>query len=130
VTTAVDRFPIRFTGANRAMVLVGIVPRRCFVEVTEDSLRVRMAWAFAATVPRSSVRSAAPDHGRVMGWGVHGWRGSWLVNGSSSGIVRVEIDPPGLARLLAWPVRLRVLRVAVDDPDGFIHSLTTAGTGG
>lgn len=129
VASAVDRFPIRFTGANQAMVLVGIFPRRCFVEVGPDSLRVQMTWAFTATVPRASVRSATPDHGLVMGWGVHGWRGSWLVNGSSSGIVRVEIDPPGIARLLLWPVRLRVLRVAVDDPDGLIRALTNTDAG-
>ena len=101
------RFPIRFTGGNQAMVALGIFPSRCFVDVGTDSLRVQMTWAFSATVPRASVRSAAPDS-PVMGWGVHGWRGSWLVNGSSSGIVRVEIDPPVLARLLLWPVRLRV----------------------
>jgi hypothetical protein len=125
-----ERFPIRFTGASRAVVLLGVVPQRFFVEVGRDSLRVKMTWAFAATMPRSSVRSAVPDNGRVMGWGVHGWRGTWLVNGSSSGIVRVEIDPPGLARMLLWPVRLRVLRVAVEDPDRLVRSLTTADTGG
>ena len=124
--TAVERFPIRFTGANQAMALLGILPSRCFVEVGQGVLRVQMTWAFSATVPLSSVRSAVPDHGQVTGWGVHGWRGSWLVNGSSSGIVRVEIDPPSVARLLAWPVRLRVLRVAVEDPDGLIRALTTA----
>ncbi len=124
-----ERFPIRFTGANRAMVLLGIVPSRCYVEVEGDSLRVQMTWAFAATVPLASVRSFAPDHDRVMGWGVHGWRGQWLVNGSSSGIVRIEIDSPVRARLLAWPVRLHVLRVAVEDPDAFIRSLTAATAG-
>jgi len=126
VTSAAVRFPIRFTGANRAMAVLGILPSRCFVEVTPDSLRVQMTWAFSATVPRPAVRSAAPDDGRVMGWGVHGWRGSWLVNGSSSGLVRLEIDPPGVARLLLWPVRLRVLRVAVDDRDGLIGAVTSA----
>jgi hypothetical protein len=119
------RFPIRFTGANRAMALIGILPARCFVDVGADSLRVQMTWAFAAVVPRSSVRAVGPDHGPVMGWGVHGWRGSWLVNGSSSGIVRIEIDPPVTARLLLWPVQLRVLRVAVDDPETLIRELTT-----
>ncbi len=123
-TTTLERFPIRFTGANQAMVLLGIMPRRCFVEVGEESLRVQMTWTFSATVPRASVRSATMDDAPVTGWGVHGWQGSWLVNGSSSGIVRVEIDPPGEARLLFWPVQLRVLRVAVEDPDRFIRSLT------
>ncbi|MGZ4718678.1 MAG: hypothetical protein ACXWCB_18460 [Acidimicrobiales bacterium] len=123
MTSPSVRFPIRFTGANQAMVALGIFPSRCFVDVGVDSLRVQMTWAFSATVPRSAVRAATLDHGAVMGWGVHGWRGSWLVNGSSSGIVRVEIDPPVLARLLVWPVKLRVLRVAVEDPDGLVLAL-------
>jgi hypothetical protein len=47
----------------------------------------------------------------------------WLVNGSSTGIVRVELDPPGRAATLGFPVRLRVLRVAVEDPAGLQHAL-------
>jgi len=121
--TTTQRFPIRFTGANQAMALMGILPRRCFVDIDDDVMRVQMTWTFTASVPLASVRSATLDHGPVGGWGVHGWRGQWLVNGSSSGIVRVEIDPPVHARVLAWPVKLRVLRVAVDDPDGFIRAL-------
>ena len=124
MTGSATRFPIRFTGANKGMALLGIIPSRCYVEVDDQEMRVRMTWAFRATVPRSSVRSAALDHEPVMGWGAHGWRGRWLVNGSSSGIVRVEIDPPDLGLVMGWPVKLRVLRVSVDDPDGFIAALT------
>ena len=118
------RFPIRFTGANRAMVVLGIRRSASFVEVGEGELRVRLAWAFRLRVPRSSVQSAAPDHGRVLGWGAHGWRGEWLVNGSSQGIVRVELDPPGRGRVGGWPVRVRTLRVAVEDPDSLVAGLT------
>ena len=124
------RFPILFTGANKAMAGLGIVPSRCFVEVDDTSMRVQMSWTFAATVPRSSVRSAAPDDGAVGGWGVHGWKGRWLVNGSSSGLVRVEIDPPAVARVLAWPVRLRVLRVSVEDPTGLVAALSPSDANG
>jgi len=38
---------------------------------------------------------------------------------SSSGIVRIVLDPPGHARVFGVRVRLRVLRVALEDPDGF-----------
>ena len=34
-----------------------------------------------------------PSDGRVWGWGAHGWRGTWLVNGSSSGLVRDRARP-------------------------------------
>jgi len=49
----------------------------------------------------------------------------WLVNGSSSGIVRIELDPPDEAHVLGFPVTLRVLRVAVEDPAGLAAALRT-----
>lgn len=118
-----ERFPIRFTGANRAMVLLGLSPRSCVVELTATDVVVRMAWSFHTQFPRASVRTAERDTDRVGGWGAHGWNGRWLVNGSSSGIVRVTIDPEATAHVLGWPVRLRILRVAVEDPDGLIAVL-------
>lgn len=117
------RFPIRFTGANKAMAVLGLSPRSCAVELTDSDVVVRMAWAFHAQFPRASVRAVEADHDRVGGWGAHGWNGRWLVNGSSSGIVRVTIDPEATAHVMGWPVRLRDLRVAVDDPDGLIAAL-------
>jgi len=43
----VDRFPINFTGANRAMALLGVRPHRCFVERSVDlgALPATRAWA-------------------------------------------------------------------------------------
>jgi hypothetical protein len=119
----VTRFPIRFTGANRAMVMLGLTRANSYVEVSPTELTVHMGAAFRARVHRSAVLSVGTDHERVLGWGVHGWRGEWLVNGSSSGLVRIEFDPPGRARTLGWPVHLHVLRVAVDDPDGLVRAL-------
>ena len=117
------RFPIRFTGLNRAMVLLGVVPEYCRVEVDEGELRVRMAWLFSLDVARTNVQSAALDGGRMWGWGAHGWHGTWLVNGSSSGLVRLELDPPGRGRVMGIGVEVRVLRVSVEDPDGLIGVL-------
>ena len=117
------RFPIRFTGANRAMVLLGVVPEHCRVEVDDGELRVRMAWLFSLDVPRVNVRSVAREEGRVWGWGAHGWRGKWLVNGSSSGLVRIELDPPGRGRVSGVGVEVRELVVSVEDPDGLIAAL-------
>ena len=117
------RFPIRFTGLNRAMVLLGVVPEYGRVEVDEGELRVRMAWLFSLDVARTNVQSAALDGGRMWGWGAHGWHGTWLVNGSSSGLVRLELDPPGRGRVMGIGVEVRVLRVSVEDPDGLIGVL-------
>ena len=89
------RFPIRFTGFNRAMALFGIAPSRCRVEVDEAQLHVSMGWAFEMRAPLADVRVATLDHDRVLGWGAHGWRGTWLVNGSSTGLVRIDSRPAG-----------------------------------
>lgn len=119
-----NRFPIRFTGANRAMSLLGITPRSSDVTLDADAVRVRMGWAFALTFPRSSVRHVAQDAGRVTGWGVHGWRGTWLVNGSSAGLVRIDLAPPARARLLAFAVTVRILRISVEDPAALVAALS------
>jgi hypothetical protein len=117
------RFPIRFTGVNKAMALLGMGPRVSYVDVGADAVEVRMGWAFRATIPVSSIRSAVEDGDRVLGWGVHGWRGTWLVNGSSGGLVRIELGLPVRAKVGFVPVRLAVLRVAVDDPAGLVAAL-------
>ena len=68
---------------------------------------------------------ASLDDGFVGGIGVHGWRGRWLVNGAANGLVAVEIDPPACARVLGVPVRLRYVRVSVQDPDALVAALGT-----
>ena len=117
------RFPMRFTGLNHALVVLGVVPEHCRVELDDAEIRVRMSWLFHLDAPRAAVRAAAPDDGPVWGWGAHGWRGSWLVNASSSGLVRIEFAPAVRARTAGIPVRVRVLRVAVVDPDALVEAL-------
>ena len=120
------RFPIRFTGANKAMVLLGVVPEQCRVEVDEGELRVRMAWLFRLDVPaRRRALGRGVATGGCSGWGAHGWRGTWLVNGSSSGLVRIELDPAGRGRVVGrWQSEVRVLVVSVEDPDALVDGLT------
>ena len=122
---ATRRFPIRFTGLSRAMIALGLSPNRSWVEVGDDLLRVRMSWAFSLDAPLVNVRDARPDTGRVGGWGVHGWRGRWLVNGSSSGLVRIDLSQPVRGRMGPIPIGIRQLRVSVEDPDGLVAALTT-----
>jgi hypothetical protein len=124
------RFPIRFTGVNHLMAVAGMAPSRCYVEVDDTDLRVRMGPWFELDAPKDLVRGAAPDAGRVLGWGVHGWRGQWLVNGSSSGLVRIELAPSVRAWLGMVPLRVRVLRVSVEDPDGLVEVLAAPTTPG
>jgi hypothetical protein len=107
------------------MYLLGLSPSRSWVAVDDDRMRARMGWAFSLDAPRSSVRGASPDSGRVWGSGVHGWRGRWLVNGSSSGLVRIELDPPARARTGPVPLKVRELRVSVEDPEALVAALAT-----
>ena len=120
-----SRFPIRFTGLNRAMALLGLTPGGSWVEVDEQELRVRMTWAFALRAPVEYVRDATRYEDRVWSWGVHGWNGRWLVNGSSSGIVRIELSPPARGRVVGFPVHVRELLVSVEDSDGLLAALPT-----
>lgn len=121
-----QRMPILFTGVNRAMMLIGFLPGACWVDVGADEVRVQMSWGFRATVSRSAIRSARPYTERVWAWGVHGWRGRWLVNGSSSGLVSLEIDPPARGWVIFWPVRLRELIVSVEHPEALTSAVGVA----
>ena len=118
------RFPILFTGANKAMVILGIVPSRCWVEVTPFDVDVRMTWAFHARIPIESITAAQRYDGPVRGWGAHGWRNRWLVNGSSRNIVELTIDPPARGRTLVFPLRLKAVLVSVVDPDRLLQELS------
>ena len=66
------RFPIRFTGANKALALLGLTPGRSWVEVGDGRLRVRMGWAFHLDVPLEHVRSAARREVQHLDRGPHG----------------------------------------------------------
>jgi hypothetical protein len=105
------------------MAVVGITRAGSYVDVEGDEVRVRLGWGFHAVFPRASVRATEPDDDPVWGWGAHGWRGRWLVNGSSTGLVRIELDPEARGHVLGFPVGVSVLRVSVEDPDALIAEL-------
>lgn len=105
------------------MSILGLTPRGSWVEVENGLLRARLGWAFALEAPLESMRFAERESRRVWSWGIHGWRGKWLVNGSSSGLVRVDFSPPARARTGPVPIRVRELTVSVDDPDGLVAAL-------
>ncbi len=109
--------------ARRFFTRLGAGPARAGVEVEERRVRVRMGFWFRADLDREAIVAARRDTAPVRAWGVHGWRGTWLVNGSSQGVVRIDLQPPQPARTLVVPLRLRTLRVAVDDPDGLVAAL-------
>jgi hypothetical protein len=101
------------------LIALGLGPRFSGVRVRDDMIDVRMGWGFHARIPRDRI-TGVTDAGRpFIGWGVHGWRGQWLVNGSMRDVVAVEIDPPVRARVCFVPVRLRTLWLSLADQAAF-----------
>jgi hypothetical protein len=87
-------------------------------------MEVHMGWGFHARLASDAVRSAEPYDGRVWGWGAHGWRHRWLVNGSTEGILRIHLQPRQRGRVMGFPIRLDEVMVSVEDRDGLLALLT------
>ena len=116
-------FPFRYGVFRPLLTVLGAGPSVSAVEIDGGQLRVRMGWSFRADVPLASITSVEPFTGLVGGIGVHGWRGTWLVNGAASGVVAITVDPPVRAKVLGVPVRLRTLQVSVESPEDLIAAL-------
>ena len=113
------RIPIRFGRLRALFAILGLPGRWCYLELGPDVVSVRMGWAFRSAVRRHSI--VAITHGaNVLSIGVHGWCGRWIINGAAGPIVALTIDPVARGRLIGWPVRVRELRVSVDDPAALI----------
>jgi hypothetical protein len=50
-------------------------------------------------------------------------RGTWLVNGSATGVVDLRIDPPARGRMAFIHIKVRRLGLGLQDPDGFLKAL-------
>jgi len=125
-------FALRYAPVLRPlMAAFGMGPARSTAEIAPEHLRVRVGWAFRATIPLQNVRHAERAvRPLILGWGVHGWGGRWSVNGSAKGIVRIDLDQPVRVAVTGIPVRLRTLWVALADPDAFLAVLGRARVAG
>jgi hypothetical protein len=118
------RFPIRFDGWYAVLSsAVLLPPSDSWLEMDEQAVRVRMAWAFRCSFPRAAVASATVLNSTPLSRGVHGFAGRWLVNGSGRGIVTIELAPVQRGYVMGFPVRLRQLMVSVAEPDELIAAL-------
>jgi hypothetical protein len=115
-----NRYDISFGALAPLLTLLGLGRRFSYVERVGDELHVKMGWGFRARFPISSIRSVAPFTGTPMGIGVHGFAGSYLVNGKAGGIVTINIEPTAKARMMGIPVKLKKLSVSLDAPEQFV----------
>ena len=121
-----SRFPIRISSFNKVLFRgLLISPSGSYVELDGDTIHVRLGWAFSARIPQRLVVNAGPGRPPTIPLtaGAHGWRGRWLVNGASDGIVALELSEPVRAFVSGVPIRLKQLSVSLDDPVGFLTAL-------
>jgi len=129
------RFPIRLSFASRLLFWCLLIPpSAAYVELSDESVRVRLSWAFSARIPRRLVARAGPGRPPRLRFttGAHGWAGKWLVNGAPDGIVEMALAEPVRAFTTGFPVRLKILNVSLEDPDAFLEALgapAAAGSG-
>jgi hypothetical protein len=121
---AVQWFSLRYGAASRwLLTALASGPGRSGIAVSDVDVAVEMGVSFGGRAPLESVTSARPLEETVVSRGVHGWRGDWLVNGAGDGLVEVRFEPPMNAHVIGFPVRVRTLRVSVDNPAGFARAL-------
>jgi hypothetical protein len=121
--TPTRRFAFSYGVFRLLLSVLGMGPAFSSVELDGENLRVRMGWAFRATIPVAHITGTRPRQGLVGGIGVHGWRGRWLVNGATTGLLTLTIDPPARALAVFVPTRLRALTLSLEDPDGLSAAL-------
>ncbi|HVB06034.1 MAG TPA: hypothetical protein VNF07_07325 [Acidimicrobiales bacterium] len=117
-------YRFRYGRLSFPLKVLGLGPAFTGMVVGEEYLKVRFSWAFATRIPRSAIHRVDYDYDFVGGIGVHGVRGTWLVNGAANGLVMIEIDPAARAFVMGFPVRLKKLRVSAADPAALIAALT------
>ena len=99
---------------------LGLGPKRSEMRIEDGTLHGRFGWGFRTEIPLTSIKDAKPSNERVYASGAHGWRGRWLVNGSSEDIVELTIAPPVRAYVMGAPIKLQTLYVSVTDPQALI----------
>ena len=93
------------------------------VDVLPDAIEIDYGWAFRAVIPRSSIVAIVPEDGPVRRYGANRRNSLWSVVPDAVGLVRFTISPPARGRLMYLPGKIKDLRLAVADRDGFLAAL-------
>ena len=94
---------------------LGFMGAHGVVDLDDEHLRVHVGPWFRVDVPRSLVTSAdVVTPSWLAGFGVHHWRGAWVVDGRREDAVDVKLSKAVQGRMLGLPVRVRRLQLGVE----------------
>lgn len=124
------RYAISYNAVSRVILsLLGVGPGKSWVDVDDTTVRARLGWSGTVTIPRASITSVE----RVasvpwwLGYGMHGgFRGTWALNGSNSGAVKLTTSEPASGKVLGLPVRVRTVYFSLEDPEGFVAEVNSS----
>jgi hypothetical protein len=126
----VRRFKIAYGSWWWVLAAIGCGPWFTWVDLDAGEVRVRMGWSFRARGPRSSLLRAGPAPDWRWAIGAHtNFRGAWLVNGTTTRIVAVDLSPPAPGRCIGWPIHVKRLGLSLEDGAGFLRALGFGGAG-
>ena len=94
---------------------LGFLGAHGVVELDDERLRVHVGPLFRVDVPRAlvtSVEIVTPSW--LAGFGVHHWRGAWVIDGRREDAVDVKLSKAVTGRMLGIPVRVRRLQLGVE----------------
>jgi hypothetical protein len=94
-----------------------------YIDFDQNTVRVRMSWAFSMDVARVSIRSAERAKDSPWSIGVHGWGKRWRINGAASPMVAIDIAAPARARVLFFRTSARQVLLSVAEPDALVAAL-------
>lgn len=127
------RYRISFNAPSKIiMSVLAAGPRQSWVDVSPDEVRGRVGWAGAVTIRREDITSVnRPEQTPWwLGFGVHGLFGTWGLNGSYSGMVKITMKQPARGRVMFFPIKPHTVYFSLEQPEEFIHELTTASDAG
>jgi hypothetical protein len=106
---------------------VGFLGVHGTVDVDGDAVRVHVGPFFRAEVPRAAIDSVAVVKPSILaGFGVHHWKGVWLVNGRRGDAVELRLDTRVKGSMLGIPVGVRRIQLGVGDAAALAKELSPA----
>jgi hypothetical protein len=121
------RHQISFNQASKIIMgILGAGPSRSWVEARPDEVYGQVSWVGNVSIPRDQIASVEKVDSIpwAMGFGVHGMRGTWALNGSSSGAVKITMREPARGKVMFVPIQPHTIYFSLETPDEFVSEVT------